>query len=105
MKESERTSRMVELKDYDHMAKTDSFLEVTEWSNGEGFDLNLSRGEQSMNLSWGEWSALLAALGDWIDQCQPESVCPHIVSTDEDTSYCKLAESTIKDLLAKLQWK
>ena len=101
MKESQRTSRMVELKDYDHTAKTDSFLEVTEWHNGEGFDLHLSRGEPSMNLSWGEWSGLLAALGDWIDQPQTETTCPHIISTDEGTSYCKLAESTA-ELLAKL---
>jgi len=102
MKESQRTSREVSLRDYDHLAELDSFLEVTEWSNGEGFDLHLSRGEQSINLSWGEWSALLAALGDWIDQPQPESTCPHIVSTDEGTSYCKLAESTA-ELLAKLR--
>jgi len=100
MKESQRTSRFVELRDHDHLAKIDSFLEVTEWSNGEGFDLHLSRGEQSINLSWGEWSGLLAALGDWIDQ--PESTCPHIISTDEGTSYCKLAESTA-ELLAKLR--
>jgi len=102
MKESQRTSRFVELRDHDHFAKIDSFLEVTQWSNGEGFDLHLSRGEQSMNLTWGEWSGLLAALGDWIDQHQPESTCPHIISTDEGTSYCKLAESTA-ELLAKLR--
>ena len=101
MKESQRTSRFVELRDHDHLAEIDSFLEVTEWSNSEGFDLHLSRGEQSINLSWGEWSALLAALGDWIDQPQP-STCPHIISTDEGTSYCKLAESTA-ELLAKLR--
>ncbi len=102
MNESQRTSREVSLRDHDHLAEIDSFLEVTEWSNGEGFDLHLSRGEQSINLSWGEWSALLAALGDWIDQHQTESMCPHIVSTDEGTSYCKLAESTA-ELLAKLR--
>jgi len=102
MKESQRTSRLVELRDHDHSAEIDSFLEVTQWSNAEGFDLCLSRGEQSINLSWGEWSALLAGLGDWIDQHQPESTCPHIVSTDEGTSYCKLAESTA-ELLAKLR--
>jgi len=102
MKESQRTCREVSLRDYDHLAEPNSFLEVTEWHNGEGFDLHLSRGEQSINLDWGEWSALLAALGDWIDQHQPESACPHIVSTDEGTSYCKLAESTA-ELLAKLR--
>lgn len=67
MKESQRTSRWVEIRDHDHLAELDSFLEVTEWSNGEGFDLHMSRGEQSINLSWGEWSALIAALGDWLN--------------------------------------
>ena len=67
MKETQRTSREVSVCDYDHLADPNSFLEVTEWHNAEGFDLYVTRGEQSINLSWGEWSALLAALGDWID--------------------------------------
>jgi hypothetical protein len=100
MKESKRTSRFVELENYDHTAKGDDFLEVTEWSNAEGFDLHISRGEQTISLTWGEFTAMQAALGDWIDQ--PDSACPHIVSSDEGTSYCKLAEKTA-DLLAKLK--
>jgi hypothetical protein len=100
MKESKRTSRFVELANYDHTAKGDDFLEVTEWSNAEGFDLHISRGEQTISLTWGEFTAMQAALGDWIDQ--PTSTCPHIVSSDEGTSYCKLAEKTA-DLLARLK--
>jgi hypothetical protein len=51
-------------------------------------------------MSWEEFSALQQALGDWIEQ--PSSACPHIVSGDEGTSYCRLAEKTA-DLLAKLR--
>lgn len=100
MKESKRTSRFVELENYDHTAKGDDFLEVTEWSNAEGFDLHISRGEQTISLTWGEFTAMQAALGDWIEQ--PASTCPHIVSSDEGTSYCKLAEKTA-ELLARLK--
>lgn len=100
MKESKRTSRFVELQTYDHTASGSDFLEVTEWSNAEGFDLHLSRGEQYLSLTWGEFTALQKALGDWIDQ--PNSTCPYIISSDEGTSYCRLAEKTA-DLLAKLR--
>jgi hypothetical protein len=100
MKESLRACRFVELKNYNIDRKGDDFLEVTEWTNGEGFDMHLSRGEQSLSMTWEEFTALQQALGDWIDQ--PNSTCPHIVSSDEGTSYCKLAEKTA-DLLAKLR--
>lgn len=100
MKQSKRTCRFVELQPYDHTASDSDFLEVTEWSNSEGFDLHLSRGEQCLSLTWGEFTALQKALGDWIEQ--PNSTCPHIISSDEGTSYCKLAEKTA-DLLAQIR--
>lgn len=100
MKQSTRTSRFVELKNYNIDSKGDDFLEVTEWSNSEGFDIHLSRGHQWLSLTWEEFTALQQALGNWIDQ--PDSTCPHIVSSDEGTSYCKLAEQTA-ELLAKLR--
>jgi hypothetical protein len=100
--ESKRTSRMVQLKDYDDTACTVDFLEVTVWSNGEGFDLHISRGEQYISMTWGESTALQAALGDWIDPPEQDSKpCPYVVSSDEGTSYCKLGVQTA-DLLAKL---
>jgi hypothetical protein len=37
------------------------FIEVTEWSNGEGFDISLSSkscGTQTIQLTWGEYKAL-----------------------------------------------
>jgi len=100
MKEQQRTSRFVELKNYNIDGKGDHVLEVTEWSNGEGFDIHLSRDHQWLSLTWGEFTALQKALGDWIDP--PESSCPHIVTTDEGASYCKLAQQTA-DLLRRLQ--
>jgi hypothetical protein len=100
MKETKRISRFVELKDYNIDCKGNDFLEVTEWTNSEGFDLHLSRGHQSLSLTWEEFTALQKALGDWIEQLN--STCPHIVTSDEGTSYCKLAEKTA-DFLAKLR--
>ena len=66
--ECSRTSRSVELQDYNIDWKGNGFLEVTQWSNGEGFDLHLSRGEQWLSLTWEEYRAMLAALGDWVEQ-------------------------------------
>lgn len=100
MKESQRTCRYVELKNYNIDRKGDEFLEVTEWTNGEGFDVHISRGEQSISLTWEEFTALQETLGDWIEQ--PNEMCPYIITSDEGTSYCKLAEQTA-DLLAKLR--
>ena len=39
MKEYTRTSKFTELKNYDHLSKDDDFIEITEWYNGEGFDV------------------------------------------------------------------
>jgi hypothetical protein len=48
-----------ELREFDHLAKPDDFIEVSLWHNGEGFDVHLStHAEQSIKLSWGEFKAL-----------------------------------------------
>ena len=48
-----------ELREFDHLAKPDDFIEVSLWHNGEGFDAHLStHAEQSIKLSWGEFKAL-----------------------------------------------
>ena len=41
-------------------------MEVTEWSNGEGFDINIDRkrGSEKFSLSYGEWE-LLQVLMNW----------------------------------------
>ena len=57
MKEYQRKSRFTELKSYDHLAKEHDFMELTEWHNGEGFDLTISD-NKSISLTWGEFEAL-----------------------------------------------
>ena len=89
-----RTTRSVELKDYVIGGISDGWIEVTEWENGEGFDLHLSRGEQWLSLTWEEYRAMMAALGDWVEQ--PADVCPHIASTTDGSNYCNLG---LKSLL------
>lgn len=58
MEQYERKARFTELKNYDHMAKDNDFIEVCEWHNGEGFDVTIS--EKSISLTWGEFEALTA---------------------------------------------
>lgn len=59
MKQYERKSKFTELKPYDHLAKEHDFIEVTEWHNGEGFDVTISDNKQ-FSLTWGEFEALTA---------------------------------------------
>lgn len=67
--EYQRNARFSKLGDYDVWAKPEDFIEVTEWYNGEGFDVQLSTsaGEQRMSFSWGEYTALKATLGNWAE--------------------------------------
>lgn len=61
-----RKSTFVELKDYcvgsmgKDKEKEGHFLEVTEWSNGEGYDIHIfdSQGERQIQLSWGQFEAM-----------------------------------------------
>lgn len=47
------------LTKFDHFAKSDDFIEVSLWHNGEGFDAHLSsNGEQTIRLTWGEFKAI-----------------------------------------------
>lgn len=66
IKVTTRKSTFVELKDYcvgsmviDNVDKG-HFLEVTEWSNGEGYDIHIldSEGERQIQLSWGQYEAM-----------------------------------------------
>ena len=41
---------------YDHLAKKDSFIEVTEWTNGEGWDITID--DKTISLTMGELSAI-----------------------------------------------
>ena len=68
-----RNTAFASLDAYDFLAKADSFIEVTEWYNGEGFDAMLSTqsGEQRMSFSWGEYKAL-------------RELCKHLFGDDEE---------------------
>ena len=57
MKQYQRQSKFTELRPYDHLAKESDFMEVTEWHNGEGFDVTMGD-NKSFSLTWGELSAL-----------------------------------------------
>jgi hypothetical protein len=44
------------LNKYCHHAKENSFIEVSEWENGEGIDVTLN--DKIISLSWGELDAI-----------------------------------------------
>jgi hypothetical protein len=41
-------------------------MEITEWSNGEGWDININRksGSENFSLTYGEWE-LMQVLINW----------------------------------------
>jgi hypothetical protein len=41
-----------------------NFMEITEWSSGEGYDIYISdsSGERQFNLTWGQFEALKACV-------------------------------------------
>lgn len=56
MKINERKSVSDELKKYDHLAKDTDFIEVTEWTNGEGWDIWLN--DRPIPLTYGQLEAI-----------------------------------------------
>ena len=52
----ERKAKFAELKPYDHHSGENSFMEVCEWYNGEGFDVMIDT--RRFHLTWGEWECL-----------------------------------------------
>ena len=42
MERANRKSVNDNLRKYDHLAKKDDFIEVTEWTNGEGWDIYIN---------------------------------------------------------------
>jgi hypothetical protein len=62
MKEFEKYERkaiFAKLKQFCHLAKEDNFIEVTEWANGEGFDVEVQGPlSQRFQMTWGEYDAL-----------------------------------------------
>ena len=52
----ERKAVSDELKKYDHLAKDSDFIEVTEWANGEGWDICLN--DKVISITFGQLSAI-----------------------------------------------
>ena len=53
---TQRKSINDNLRKYDYLAKENSFIEVTEWSNGEGWDITID--DRVMSLTWGQLDAI-----------------------------------------------
>lgn len=55
-----RNSVFTRLKNYCSFANEHDYIEVTEWKNGEGFDINISNSTNTKNfdLTHGEFNAL-----------------------------------------------
>lgn len=59
MEKYQRNSILDKLTPYDPLAKPDDIIEITEWHNGEGFDVDLqSGGGQQFHLSYRELKAI-----------------------------------------------
>ena len=60
MEFKKRNSAFTELKEFCYLSGDNDYMEVTEWSNGEGFDINISdkSGEKTMPMTFGEYDAL-----------------------------------------------
>jgi hypothetical protein len=61
---SKRNAAFVELADWCTMSiqrrDKGDFLEVTEWSNGDGYDIHISdvSGDRKIDLTWGQFQAI-----------------------------------------------
>ncbi len=60
MELKKRTSVFTELKPFCYMSGDNDFIEVAEWTNGEGFDITISNksGEKLTSMTYGEYKAL-----------------------------------------------
>ena len=56
MKIGSRKSINDDLQKYDHLKNESSFIEITEWTNGEGWDIAIN--EKIFNLTYGELEAI-----------------------------------------------
>ena len=56
MELDERKAVNDSLKKYDHLAKDSDFIEVTEWANGEGWDISLN--DKLISLTYGQLEAI-----------------------------------------------
>jgi hypothetical protein len=57
MKKNLRKSVFSDVGNSCYLSKTGDFIEVTEWTNGEGFDVTISD-RSSFIMTWGEFKLL-----------------------------------------------
>lgn len=57
---NKRDSIIIETKKYCGLAKKDDFIDITEWSNGEGVDITIGNGRsiQMVALTWGQFTGI-----------------------------------------------
>jgi hypothetical protein len=75
MKTYKRKAIFERLKDYCSFAEKDHYVEVTEWVNGEGFDVDVhSKLPTRFQLTYGEWD-LIVKLVEYLNEqdIDPES--------------------------------
>jgi hypothetical protein len=54
-----REAIFAELKQFCHLAKEHDFIEVTEWNNGEGWDITINTtSEQNISITYGQFDAI-----------------------------------------------
>ena len=59
IRKEKRKSVNADLKQFDVIAKENSFIELTEWANTEGVDIIINNHtEKFISLSWGELKAI-----------------------------------------------
>jgi hypothetical protein len=56
MKFEKLNSVYTDLREYCHHAKPGEVIQVTDWSNGEGWDITL--GNKTLQLTYGEFEAI-----------------------------------------------
>jgi hypothetical protein len=56
METRELNSISDDLIKYDYLAKIDDFIQVTEWANGEGYDISIN--DRIFNLTSGQLDAI-----------------------------------------------
>jgi hypothetical protein len=59
MEKYKRKAVFCHLKDYDFASKENSYVEITEWKNGEGIDINAyNYTDKTISISWGEFKLI-----------------------------------------------
>lgn len=64
MEVSNRRAVFTELNDFCHLSKEHDYVEVTEWTNGEGYTINVSSsgGDRTIDLTYGQFKAIKKAI-------------------------------------------